>query len=104
MDPCAITRGHETSNRYYGLAGVTDWFGDRAARSGKTSMATLAFRTSDSPEAGPDRGAFLRFLDTLAETYMRQSHRVISRAQPLNATMTGVNQPSSGNERSSISP
>lgn len=51
-----------------------------------------------------DRGAFLRFLDTLAEWHMRQSHRVISRAQPLAATMTGVNQPSSGKDRSSISP
>ena len=67
-------------------------------------MATLAFRTSDSPEATPDRGAFLRMLDAMAEWHMRQSHRVISRAQPLSATMTGVNQPSSGNERSSINP
>ena len=67
-------------------------------------MAALAYRTPDSPEAATDRGAFLRLLDTLAESYMRQSHRVISRAQPLNATMTGVNQPSSGNERSSIRP
>ena len=46
----------------------------------------------------------MRLLDTLAEWHMRQSHRVISRAQPLSATMTGVNQPSSGNERTSISP
>ena len=67
-------------------------------------MATLAFRTSETSEAAPDRGAFLRMLDTLAESYMRQSHRVISRAQPLSATMTGVNQPSSGNDRSSINP
>ena len=67
-------------------------------------MATLACRTSEPPEAPPDRGAFLRMLDTLAEWHMRQSHRVISRAQPLSATMTGVNQPSSGNDRSSISP
>jgi hypothetical protein len=67
-------------------------------------MASPTCRTSDSPEAAPDRGAFLRMLDTLAEWHMRQSHRVISRAQPLSATMTGVNQPSSGNERSSISP
>jgi hypothetical protein len=67
-------------------------------------MASLACRTSDSSEAAPDRGGFLRLLDTLAESYMRQSHRVISRAQPLNATMTGVNQPSSGKDRSSISP
>ena len=67
-------------------------------------MATLAFRTSDQPEAASDRGAFLRMLDAVAEWHMRQSHRVISRAQPLSATMTGVNQPSSGNERSSIRP
>ena len=67
-------------------------------------MASLACRTSDSSEAAPDRGAFLRVLDTLAEWHMRQSHRVISRAQPLSATMTGVNQPSSGNDRSSIRP
>ena len=67
-------------------------------------MATLAFQTPDTPEAAPDRGAFLRMLDVLAEWHMRQSHRVISRAQPLNATMTGVNQPSSGKDRSSIRP
>jgi hypothetical protein len=67
-------------------------------------MASPTCQTPDSSEAAPDRGAFLRMLDTLAEWHMRQSHRVISRAQPLSATMTGVNQPSSGNERSSISP
>ena len=67
-------------------------------------MITLTVRTSDSPDTSSDRGAFLRFLDTLAEWHMRQSHRVISRAQPLSATMSGVNQPSSGNERSSIKP
>jgi hypothetical protein len=67
-------------------------------------MATLTVRTSDPHEATTDRGAFLRLLDTLAEWHMRQSHRVISRAQPLAATMTGVNQPSSGKDRSSISP
>ena len=78
--------------------------GDQGCPYGTTPMAALAFRTSDTPEAAPDRSAFLRMLDTLAESYMRQSHRVISRAQPLSATMTGVNQPSSGNERSSINP
>ena len=67
-------------------------------------MATLTVGTSSSHEASPDRGAFLRFLDTLAEWHMRQSHRVISRAQPLAATMSGVNQPSSGKDRSSIRP
>ena len=67
-------------------------------------MATLAFGPSDSPEAVSNRGAFLRMLDAMAEWHMRQSHRVISRAQPLAATMSGVNQPSSGKDRSSISP
>jgi hypothetical protein len=67
-------------------------------------MATLTVRTSDQHDAASDRGAFLRFLDTLAEWHMRQSHRVISRAQPLAATMSGVNQPSSGKDRSSINP
>jgi hypothetical protein len=67
-------------------------------------MGSLAYRPSDPPETAPERSAFLRMLDTLAEWHMRQSHRVISRAQPLSATMTGVNQPSSGNERSNISP
>ena len=67
-------------------------------------MGSLACQPPEPSEAAPDRGAFLRMLDTLAEWHMRQSHRVISRAQPLSATMTGVNQPSSENERSSISP
>ena len=67
-------------------------------------MATLTVRTLDQPDATSDRGAFLRVLDTLAEWHMRQSHRVISRAQPLAATMSGVNQPSSGKDRSSINP
>ena len=67
-------------------------------------MATLTVTTSDPHDGASERGAFLRFLDTLAEWHMRQSHRVISRAQPLAATMTGVNQPSSGKDRSSISP
>jgi hypothetical protein len=46
----------------------------------------------------------LRLLDTLAEWQMRHSHHVISRNHRLSATISGVNQPSSGNERSSISP
>ena len=32
-------------------------------------MATLTVRTSDAHEATADRGAFLRFLDTLAGTH-----------------------------------
>ena len=67
-------------------------------------MAALTFGPSDSPEATPRRGALLRMLDTLAEWQMRHSHHVISRSQPLSATSSGVDQPSSGNERSSISP
>jgi hypothetical protein len=67
-------------------------------------MAALTFRTSDSPEATPRRGALLRLLDTLAEWQMRHSHHVISRHHRLNATISGVNQPSSGKERSSIKP
>jgi hypothetical protein len=52
----------------------------------------------------PDRGVLLRFLDTLAVWQMRHSHAVISRAQTDNATISGVTQPSSSNERSSTSP
>ena len=65
-------------------------------------MAGLTCRTT--PEAKPPRGALLRMLDTLAEWQMRHSHSVISRVQTDNATMTGVTQPSSANERSSTSP
>ncbi|MEA2980153.1 MAG: hypothetical protein QOF09_1976 [Alphaproteobacteria bacterium] len=67
-------------------------------------MAGLTFRRSSSPESTPPRGALLRWLDALAEWQMRHSHSVISRVQADNATMTGVTQPSSVNERSSISP
>jgi len=67
-------------------------------------MAALTFGTSDSSEGAPRRGALLRLLDTLAEWQMRHSHHVISRSQPLDATISGVNQPSSGKERSSINP
>jgi hypothetical protein len=59
---------------------------------------------SHSSNADPHRGALLRALDTLAAWQMRHSHQVISRIQPLKATMTGVTQPSSVNERSSTSP
>ena len=73
-------------------------------------MAKFTFGDGQSPQSSPSprspdhRGILLRFLDALAESQMRNSHRLISRAQALNATMTGVNQPSSTNERSSISP
>jgi hypothetical protein len=67
-------------------------------------MAALTFETSNSPQSDPPRGALLRLIDTLAEWQMRHSHQVISRSQSACATSSGVNQPSSGNERSSISP
>ena len=67
-------------------------------------MAALTCHGPNSAEAEPTRGALLRWLDALAERQMRHSHSVISRAQADKATMTGVTQPSSTNERSSISP
>ena len=67
-------------------------------------MAALTFGSSDSPEGAPQRSALLRLIDTLAEWQMRHSHHVISRSHPLDATSSGVNQPSSGNDRSSIKP
>jgi hypothetical protein len=67
-------------------------------------MAALPLRRSELPEPGPSRGTVLRWLDTLAEWQMRHSHRAISRAQTDNATISGVVQPSSTNERSSINP
>jgi hypothetical protein len=57
-----------------------------------------------SADADPHRGALLRLLDLWAAWQMRYSHEVISRAQPFNAVMTGVTQPSRVNERSSASP
>ena len=66
-------------------------------------MAALAFDCSERP--GRDwPAAVLRWLDTLAAWQMRHSYCVISRNQMLKATMTGVTQPSSTNERSSIIP
>jgi hypothetical protein len=67
-------------------------------------MAALTFGTSGPPETTPRRGALLRLIDTLAEWQMQHSHHVISRTQPARATSSGVNQPSSGKERSSINP
>ncbi len=67
-------------------------------------MAALTLGGCKSPETTPPRGALLRWLDSLAEWQMRNSHRVISRAQTDNATMIGVNQPSSGNDRSRTKP
>jgi hypothetical protein len=67
-------------------------------------MPALLYGDSNSQPTKPDRGRLLRMLDTWAEWQMRHSHSVISRAQTDNATITGVTQPSSGNERSSTSP
>jgi len=67
-------------------------------------MAALAVRRPNSPETIPTRGAILRMLDTFAAWQMRHSHEVISRVQADSATITGVTQPSSANERSSTSP
>ena len=65
-------------------------------------MPAVICEQCDSPEA--ERGVLLRLLDTLAEWQMRHSHSVIRRAQADNATMTGVTQPSSANDRSSTIP
>jgi len=67
-------------------------------------MAPLAYSGCEHPNPMPSRGVLLRMLDTFAEWQMRHSHSVISRVQTDNATMTGVTQPSSANERSSTSP
>ena len=68
-------------------------------------MAALAVRSADSSGNQRRRAdALLRLLDTLAAWQMRHSHEVISRVQADSATITGVNQPSSANERSSTSP
>ena len=67
-------------------------------------MAALAVCRPDSSDAAPPRGALLRWLDALAAWQMRHSHEVISRVQADRATITGVTQPSSANERSSTSP
>lgn len=67
-------------------------------------MAACLAGCSNSPDTASDRGALLRWLDVLAEWQMRHSHKVISRIQADSATITGVNQPSSGNDLSSTSP
>jgi hypothetical protein len=67
-------------------------------------MAACTFADCNSPEATERRGILLRLMDALAESQMRHSHRLISRGQALNATITSVIQPSSTNERSSTSP
>ena len=65
-------------------------------------MGSLTLGGCNAP--APDRGVLLRLLDTLAVWQMRHSHAVISRAQTDSATISGVTQPSSSNDRSSTSP
>ena len=94
----------EPQNRYYvamqKLAGSERQF--RHLRISPWLRSTC--RRPNSPEPTPPRGALLRLLDTLAAWQMRHSHSVISRVQADSATITGVTQPSSANERSSTSP
>jgi hypothetical protein len=71
---------------------------------GVVNMAAIAIDGPDSPDETNHRGVLLRMLDALAEWQMRQLLRIIVRRQALKATMTGVTQPSSANERSSIIP
>jgi hypothetical protein len=102
MVPCCIANADGTSNRYYGATRML--LRPRTATSAHRGKSHMAGLTCNSPETKPPRGALLRMLDTLAEWQMRHSHRVISRTQADSATMTGVTQPSSVNERSSTSP
>jgi hypothetical protein len=67
-------------------------------------MGAFAYRNCDQPQGTPSRGRLLRLLDTWAAWQMNHSHQVISRGHTDSATMTGVTQPSSANERSSTSP
>ena len=67
-------------------------------------MAALTYDEANPAQPPPHRGVLLRVLDVLAERQMRHSHCVIRRAQMLEASMTGVTQPSSVNERSSTRP
>jgi hypothetical protein len=65
-------------------------------------MGTLTLSGAGAPEPTAPRGALLRWLDALAAWQMRHSYCLIRRNQTRSATMTGVTQPSSKNERSSI--
>jgi hypothetical protein len=65
-------------------------------------MVAIALDEEDRRE--PSRGLLLQWLDALAAWQMRHSYCRIRRSQSRRATMTGVNQPSSRNERSSMSP
>jgi hypothetical protein len=66
-------------------------------------MAALTIDGIGGRRPGAHRGLLLRLLDALASRQMRHSYRAIRRAQTLKAVTTGVTQPSSLNERSSIS-
>jgi hypothetical protein len=67
-------------------------------------MGALTLNGAGAPDSTGSRGMLLRLLDTLAAWQMRHSYCLIRRNQIRSATMTGVNQPSSANERSSINP
>ena len=67
-------------------------------------MTALTIGDAGTPEPASTRGTLLRFLDALAAWQMHHFYCGISRGHTLKATMTGVTQPSSANERSSISP
>ena len=104
MVPCSIAAADGTSNRYYDPAEVVSVGASNFRHLRNRPMGSFAAWRLNSPEVVPSRGALLRMLDTLAEWQMRHSHSVISRVQTDNATMTGVTQPSSANERSSTRP
>ena len=105
MDPCAITPA-DGLPRHYDAA--TPNGPTRAAvrprPGGDAHMNALIVGNCNGPDAARQRGALLRWLDTLAEWQMRHSYSVISRGQTDKATITSVTQPSSANERSSTSP
>jgi hypothetical protein len=85
------------------LASVSEVVGRTPCWCSRTGDMVAAL-CNEGSHANPDRGVLLRLLDALAAWQMRYSHQVISRVQPLNATMTGVTQSSSVNERSSTRP
>src|ERR1043165_9691805 len=102
---CSNATADGTSNRYFGRHAEVGWDQSNNFRHLRIKpMAALAVRRPNSAETVPTRGALLRWLDTLAAWQMRHSHEVISRVQADSATITGVTQPSSANERSSTSP
>jgi hypothetical protein len=103
MDPCAMALAERTANRIV-VRCETRKPGTSFRQRDDDQMNALPFRGFKSPDAGPERGALLRLLDTLAEWQMSHAHSVISRVQADSATISGVTQPSNSNERSSTSP